>query len=530
MPEDYIKLVQMNPTLGDFSGNTQKILSFCKDLYARSARLLLFPELALLGYAPNDLLERPELISNQNKALSKICKSIPADLGLVLGCLIKKEGQVFNGAVFVYKNKVQKTFTKTLLPTYDVFDEGRHFSSGSLKNNTFKFKNKKYLVAICEDIWAFEHKNKYPTDPFEKINSNLDGIFCLNASPFYPKKQKKRERISKKLSLRFSCPLYFCNQVGAQDELIFDGQSFISDANGKIIFRAPAFAENTSIVKKVHKKPAKMESYYKALTLGIRDYVHKSGFEKVHLGLSGGIDSGLVLALCVEALGPKNVCGIYMPGPYSSKLSAGLAQRIAQNLKCKYFECDINPSYQNFIKTFDSVFDHKEFNLVNENAQARLRALFLMAYSNKESSLLIATSNKSELCAGYSTLYGDQSGALLPLGDMLKTEIFALSEWINKQSVKEVIPKKMITRAPSAELRKNQKDSDSLPEYSSMDPLIDKLITQKKRAHNEIEKWIVNKSYQSEFKRWQAPPILKVSPHAFGIGRRMPLAHKFRSK
>lgn len=525
-----IALAQINSSLGDFHGNTTKIISFLKEAQSKSADLVLFPELCLLGYSPNDLLERPELIAQQNKFLKKIAKQTDKKIGAVVGFAYKEKKALFNAAAFLHDGKVKKVFKKNLLPSYDIFDENRHFRPGDTNNNFISYKGKKILVTICEDLWG--HTNsKYTKDPIKNLIQKPDLILSLNASPYFKKKIKIRENVIKTIAKKLSCSVYYVNQVGGQDELIFDGQSFAVDKNGKKTVQAPAFKESLCLEKEKSKKNSKKENTQlaEALILGITDYFKKTGFTKAHLGLSGGIDSALVLYLAAKALGPENVTGIAMPGPYSSALSLKLAKDISKNLGTDFKILDINTSYKNFIVDFEKSFGKEKFGLMNENAQARLRGLSLMAFSNKENSLLLATSNKSELTVGYSTLYGDQCGAMMPIGDLLKTEVFDMCRQINNDAKKDLIPNQIVTRPPTAELRANQKDSDSLPEYEKLDASIERVITKMKPAKSDLDRWVLNKSFQSEFKRWQSAPILKVSEHSFGIGRRMPIAHKFKA-
>lgn len=522
-----LAIAQINSKLGDVDHNASKIIRDCRLASEAKKNLIIFPELCLIGYSPNDLLERPELLKKQNKFLKKIVKSVSKDLSVLVGCLNKEKGRLYNSTALIQKNSIVKFFNKELLPNYDVFDENRHFSKGNLNQNFFSLKGKKILVAICEDLW-FDEISKYEKNPLKNLSKKPDHIISLNASPFSKGKQAKRERIIKKIATDLKCDITYVNICGAQDELIFDGQSFQMSKKGSLITRLPAFTEKLWLGEKIKtSKLSKYASLEKALVLGVKDYFQKTGFSKAHLGLSGGIDSALVLYLAVKALGSNNVTAIAMPGPYSSKLSLTLAQKLSKNLEVNFIEHDINKAYDTFNQSFESDFGKQKFGVVQENVQARLRGLSLMAFSNKENSLLLATSNKSELCVGYSTLYGDQCGALMPIGDLLKTEVFELCEWINRGQ--EVIPTKIITRPPTAELRPNQKDSDSLPSYDKLDKSIEKIITNQKAATSELDKWVLNRSFTSEFKRWQSAPILRVSDHAFGRGRRMPLAHRLKS-
>lgn len=526
-----IALAQINPVLGDFAYNLKRISEEVQKAHDEQADLVVFSELSAFGYMPSDLLERPDLVSDQIHEINKAIKSFPSDIAVLFGAVMPHEKFVdryYNSAVFVFKNEIKSIFFKELLPNYDVFDEKRFFMSGDLKQNILKFKGQKILVSICEDLW-FDHSSGHKKNPLDKIKLEFDYVINLSASPFTKDKEKMRRDILKEVSLKFNAVSVYVNQVGSQDELIFDGNSFVLDSKGKKVLSLNSFREDLRFIGDGKKSKIIKEKYgkiFNALVLGIKDYFHKSGFNKAILGLSGGIDSGLVLALASEALGAKNVTGYALPGPYSSELSMNLAKKISTNLNSNFEIFDVNPAYEVFLKTFDQNFGESEFGLMHENLQARLRALTLMALSNKEGSLLLATSNKSELCVGYSTLYGDQCGALMPLGDLLKTEVFELCSWYNEFKGSEIIPEQMIKRPPTAELKPDQKDTDTLPPYEELDKAVEKVITQKKAAQTDLEKWVLKRSYQSEFKRWQAAPILKISDHSFGRGRRMPLAHR----
>jgi NAD+ synthase (glutamine-hydrolysing) len=360
----------------------------------------------------------------------------------------------------------------------------------------------------------------------------VDLILNLSASPFTHTKWKNRRLVAGNCVKRFKCPMVYVNMVGAQDELIFDGGSFALDARGKVIAQSLRFDEDLNYVDIDVKKPAggirdlpdeDQEIVRNALVLGLRDFVRKTGFQKVHLGLSGGIDSSLVAALAADAVGPMNVTGIMLPGPFTSVESTKWSKELAASLGINLCEVPITPSYKQVLADFENEFGAQDFNLVNENLQARLRGIMLMAYSNRERSLLLATSNKSELAVGYSTIYGDMCGGLMPIGDLLKTEVFALSRYYNTDG--EVIPTGIIERPPSAELRANQKDQDTLPPYDVLDRTISKLVVGFHAPSSDLEKKILDMMMKSEFKRWQSPPVLKVSDHAFGRGRRFPLAH-----
>lgn len=537
-----IAMAQMNSVLGDFSANRSKMLEYIKRSQEKHCDLVVFPECSLTGYHPVDLLERPSVVKAQLRELEKLKRQIPKGIAVLVGFIAineHKSGKPYrNSAVLLEKGKKPRFFHKELLPTYDVFDEGRHIEPGESAKNFFKFKGRRVLVTICEDIWAWpkattrSRPSLYEYNPLKQIPSKqVDLVINMSASPFTLKKMRLRRYVCSETVRHFKSPMIYVNMVGAQDELIYDGGSMAFDAKGNIRAQCLRFEEDLNVfdLEKneggVRKLPRdENEILRRALVLGLRDFVTKTGFSKVHLGLSGGVDSALVACLAVDALGPMNVKALAMPGPFSSNESLSLARKLASNLEIELLEMKIEPIYQAALKSFSSAVAHEELDLVNENFQARVRGMLLMAYSNKKSSLLLTTSNKSELAMGYSTLYGDMTGGLMVIGDLLKTEVFELARAYNREE--EVIPERIITRPPSAELRPNQKDSDSLPEYSLLDKAVEKLVEGFRTPSNEIDKRVLLAMMRSEFKRWQAPPILKVSEHAFGRGRRFPVAHK----
>ncbi len=535
-----IALAQINSKLGDFTGNSEKILSYTVRAKEKHADLVVFPEAALFGYHPVDLLERPSVVKAQEETLVKLHKSIPKEIGVLVGAIVRnpsREGKRYwNAAVFLEKGKKPKVFAKQLLPTYDVFDESRHIEPGKVADNIFRFKKKRILVTICEDIWAWPlSKNpwyaRYGSNPLKKIKSkDVDLVVNLSASPFTEMKFDNRRLVTRATVAHFKTPMVYVNMVGGQDELIFDGGSFALNKRGEVQAQSVRFSEDLNLydlkaevggMREPVREP--LECVRQSLVLGLRDFVDKSGFEKVHLGLSGGIDSALVACLATDALGPSKVKALYLPGPFSSKESQKWSAKLAENLGIELFEISIMDSYKKTLSEFEKTFGAKEFSVTNENLQARLRGLFLMAYSNQNRSMLLGTSNKSELAVGYSTLYGDMIGGLMPIGDLLKTQVFDLSRHYNKEA--EVIPVEIIERPPSAELRADQLDQDSLPPYDQLDKTIQKLVLGFQPAKTPSEKEILNLMIKSEFKRWQSPPILKVSDHAFGRGRRFPVAH-----
>lgn len=537
-----IALAQINPTVGDFEKNAQKIIEFSQRAKERRCDLVVFPECALFGYWAGDLLERPSVVEQQLKALKTIQNKIPNDIGILFGFVSKNEstqGRLFkNSAIFITKKGKPRLFSKELLPTYDIFDEYRHFEFGDLSKNILKFKGKTLLITICEDIWGWSGAwtgVRYPKNPLLKVKGKkFDCIINISASPFSQTKLKRRRMVVKKAVDLLKAPMVYVNLVGAEDEVIFDGGSFAMDKKGKILSQSIFFEEDLNVVDLKegtggHREVAKkdLDVLRQAVVFGLREFVTKNGFQRVHLGLSGGIDSALVACLAVDALGPGRVSGYALPSEFNAPESLALAKQLAKNLGIEIKTIPLEECYDKVIETFSSVFGPFEFGVVNENFQARLRGLLLMGVSNLKNSLLLTTGNKSEYATGYCTLYGDMCGGLAPIADLLKEQVYALSRAYNSET--ELIPKEIIERAPSAELRPNQKDQDTLPPYDVLDPIVKKLVEDKKPAATEIEKWVLQRMYTSEFKRWQAPPILRVSDHAFGRGRRLPITNKSRA-
>lgn len=554
-----IALAQMNPTLGDFAANKAKILALAQRAKSEHCDLVVFPEHALFGYLPNDLLERSSVVDEQLKELKNLEKAWPAGVLGLVGCVTRvpqaKRARIaaksseplstkrfFNSAALLESKKKTRFFHKERLPSYDVFDETRHLASGSLKDGRaiLRINSKKLTVqiSICEDIWGWGD----PKNPIKKLSrAGVDAVINLSASPFTKTKMKSRMSVIQQTARHFRAPLIYVNMVGAQDEVLFDGRSVVVDKSGRRIEGLATFEEDFRIFDVTSKnfldvrrsknasasEEASIEILRRALVLGIRDFALKTGLRRAHFGLSGGIDSAVVACLAVEALGEDAVTAVAMPGPFSSPISLSLAKALAKNLSIRCLSIPIDPSYSVLKESFEAGVGAMEFGLVHENLQARLRGVFLMALANKDSSLLLSTGNKSEYASGYTTLYGDQCGGLAPLGDLLKGEVYKLARLYNKSH--EIIPQEIIDRAPSAELRAGQKDSDSLPPYDELDQAVERIIEKRETAKTETEKFVLSASLRSEFKRWQAPPILKVSEHAFGRGRRMPIAHRAKS-
>ncbi|MCE3009460.1 MAG: NAD+ synthase [Proteobacteria bacterium] len=536
-----IAVAQINTTLGSFKNNSEKILDYVRRAKAKHCDLVVFPESTIFGYHPFDLLERKDLVENQLSELKRVQKQVPQGIAVILGVITKNQKSkgrpYFNSAALIQKGKPVRFFHKQLLPTGDVFDEMRFIESGDMSKNYFKYKGKTFFLTICEDIWAWEDsrgKSIYQQNPLAKVKKQkVACVLNLSASPFYPGKDLVRERLVKKTAKAFKAPMIYANLVGAQDEIIFDGGSFALDKNGKKIMQSIFFDEDLNVLD-LNKhdgglRPQKLsrpEKLRQALVLGIRDFCRKTGLQKIHLGLSGGVDSALVACLATEALGPAQITTIAMPTAFNSPLSLELAQKLARNLGVNFREVAIEESYQALKKLVDDSFQVKQFGLVHENLQARVRGLILMAFSNLNNSLLLSTSNKSEYATGYSTLYGDMCGGMAPIGDLTKQEVYALCELYNSEL--ELIPNEIMTRAPSAELRPSQKDQDSLPEYSLLDESVVRIVENVEPLKTPTDQWLFPVLLRTEFKRWQAPPILKVSAHSFGRGRRWPIAHQLK--
>ena len=491
-----IAFAQMNSFMGAFQQNADEILKLSQEAVEKRCELIIFPELSLFGYPPGDLLERPSIVEAQNKVLEKLVKKLPKELGCLIGAVTMNEKRgksFFNSALFIHKGKIKNNFKKQLLPVYDVFDESRHFAFGKVEKNNFKFKGKRIQVLICEDMWGW--------DPIHEVNpiKNIDPKDCdiivnLSASPFTMDKKEQRLEMAQKTVKQLKAPLVYVNMVGGQDEIIFDGGSFALNKKSELIAQSSYFHADLNIVDLDLKEggsrsvPEKdIEFIHQALVLGVRDYINKTGFKNVHLGLSGGIDSAVVACLAADAIGPQNVTTIALPTEYNSSESYDLALKLTENLGCDFFSVPINDPFKSILKSYEETFGKAEFSLMHENLQARLRGDILMMFSNQNNSLLLTTGNKSEYATGYSTLYGDMCGGLAPIADLLKNQVYDLARYYNKEY--ELIPQRIIDREPSAELRPNQKDSDSLPDYAILDRTVENLVCLKKKPRGDIEKW-----------------------------------------
>lgn len=543
-----ITLAQLNYHTGNFELNTNKIIDAINTAKNENVDLIVFSELSVCGYPPRDFLEFNDFINlcieNVNKIASH-CIGIAAIVGSPT-VNPKIEGKdLFNSAYFLTNGKVEQIIHKTLLPNYDVFDEYRYFEPNR-DFNIVNFKGKKIAVTICEDLWNLNTNPMYIHVPMDElIKQNPDFIINIAASPFSKTQIETRLDVLKSNAIKYNLPLIYVNHIGAQTQLIFDGGSCVIGSNGNAISQLRHFEEEVLTVDldtfneaqqiENHKPQTTIDyaNIESALVLGIKEYFKKQGFNKAILGLSGGVDSALVLYLAAKALGPQNVLAVMLPSQFSSDHSVSDSEALIKNLGVKYDKISIESVFNGFQNTLIKQFENTPFGIAEENIQSRSRAVILMALANKFGYILLNTSNKSELAVGYGTLYGDMCGGISVIGDLYKTEVFELCEFINRNE--EIIPKNIITKAPSAELRPNQKDSDSLPDYKILDAILNLYIEQRKGPKEIIalgfEEELVRKTLKmvnsNEWKRLQAPPVLRVSLKAFGPGRRMPLVAKY---
>jgi NAD+ synthetase len=558
-------IAQLNPVIGDLVGNSDRLLLAVQKLAAQDVQLVLTPELSICGYPPRDLLMSHQFVRDTETAIADLAKKLPPDIAVLVGTVsvnhyANQSGgkALFNSAALLYGGEVKQVFHKRLLPTYDVFDEDRYFEAGNGSQVfTLNLKDGESLrvgVTICEDIWNDENfwgKRSYADDPVaELVQKDVDLLVNLSASPYAVGKQSLRESMLSHSAIVHNLPLLYANQVGANDDLIFDGRSMAFNRNGKMTVRGRSFEEDLLIVNfdelELNHTSVRYESddaeIFAALALGVRDYARKCRFRQVVIGLSGGIDSALVAAIATEALGKENVLGVLMPSPYSSTHSITDAIALANSLGISTETIPIQPMMEAFENSLAGLFAGKESDVTEENLQSRIRGSLLMAISNKFGHLLLSTGNKSEVSVGYCTLYGDMNGGLAAIADVPKTRVFSICEWLNitnsplsiKKEVSEVIPIHIITKPPSAELKPDQLDQDSLPPYNILDDILHKLINQHLSTSEIIasghEQAIVDRVVRlvkiAEFKRRQAAPVLKISDHAFGSGWRMPIASK----
>ena len=556
-----LAIAQLNPTIGDLTGNAQQILAAAEQAADAGVRLLLTPELSLCGYPPRDLLLDPSFVEAMATTLQKLAGNLPPDLAVLVGCVDRNSlslafggKSLFNSMALLEFGGVQQIFHKRLLPNYDVFDEYRYFEPGK-QSTSFTLDNVRIGVSICEDWWNDEEfwgKRNYAVNPIADLaQSGVDLLVNLSASPYSVSKQHLREAMLRHSAARYRQPILYINQVGANDDLIFDGSSVGFNRAGEIVCRARAFETDLVVVEfgeqrdlqqsSVAPMPDEDAEIWLALVLGVRDYTLKCGFSKVVIGLSGGVDSALVAAIATAALGSENVVGVLMPSPYSSEHSLRDALELAENLGIQTHTLPIKELMQAYDHTLAELFAGTQFGLAEENIQSRIRGTLLMALANKFGYLLLSTGNKSEMAVGYCTLYGDMNGGLAVIADVPKTRVYSLCHYVNTtasaKNGSEIIPANVLTKPPSAELKPGQVDQDSLPPYDILDDILQRLIHNHQSAAQIVaaghDPSIVDRVLQmvarAEFKRRQAPPGLKITDRAFGTGWRMPIANKWVS-
>lgn len=539
-----IAIAQINSTVGDLEGNTKKILEYVQRAKRVQADIVSFPELALCGYPPEDLVLKPSFIDENLREIKLIAKSING-ITAIVGFVDKQKGDIYNAAAVISDGKIKGVYHKNYLPNYSVFDEKRYFKEGKTPL-VFKLGDIYCGVIICEDIW-------HPEGPIKlEAKKGADIIFVINASPYYMDKIKQREEIVKTQARKNKAFISYTNLVGGQDELVFDGQSFVVDEKGRVIARANVFKEDLLMVELAphhfllpamdatksgggtRRRLDPLDEVYQALVLGLRDYVYKNAFKKVLIGLSGGIDSALTAVIAKEALGRENTIGVFMPSMFTSEQSRIDTLELTKNLGIKLHTIPINNIFNAYLKDLSGVFKGYPKNATEENIQARIRGNILMALSNKFGYLVLTTGNKSEISCGYCTLYGDMAGGFSVIKDVPKTMVYKLARFVVNKN-KEIIPKRIITRPPTAELRPNQKDTDTLPPYEILDPIIEAYVEKDTSLQAIVKKGnkkplilkVIQMIDKNEYKRRQAPPGVKITPKAFGKDRRMPITNRF---
>jgi NAD+ synthase (glutamine-hydrolysing) len=555
-----IALGQINPTVGDLAGNLALMLRFAREAAARNAELIVFPELSITGYPPRDLVEKPSFIERSERAVEQLAEAAKAlPISIIAGYVGRSHKptgkQATNSAAVIRSGKVVMRQTKILLPAYDVFDDARNFVPAD-KQSIWRAEGGDVALTICEDAWndkEFWPHRLYGRDPIDElIRQGAGMIVSINGSPFHIGKRDLREEMFRAMVRRHKVPAIVVNQVGGNDQIVFDGTSFVMDTDGNVIASAASFAEDLVVADisfgangtgegdKHANLPDECEAVYEALVLGTRDYIRKCGFARVLIGLSGGIDSSLTAVIAVDAVGRENVRGVAMPGPFSSGHSVADARTMADGLGIAFDVIPITPAYEEMLRTLGPIFEGRERDVTEENIQARLRGMTLMSLSNKFGAMVLTTGNKSELAVGYCTLYGDMCGGLAVISDLPKTMVYSLSRIANcRHGVSgqdQAIPESVFEKPPSAELRPDQKDSDSLPAYDILDSIL-RLYVEENHGVDEVAdelalpidlvRDVVRKVDRNEYKRQQAAPGLKVTSKAFGMGRRLPVAQRY---
>jgi NAD+ synthase (glutamine-hydrolysing) len=545
-----IALVQVNPIIGDFAGNSDTIVAWAEKAWRLGCKLVIFPEMALSGYPPQDLLERQSFLADHESALTALMLRLP-DLDVMIGCIERRHGDrgkpLYNSVVTIRAGKIVFRARKQLLPSYDVFDETRYFEPGPA-SELYEIDGHYFAATVCEDVWYHEI-GEYDTAPVDDIcqkaeteGQQLTAIINVSASPFQRGKEETRKAIFRNICGQYNLPFLYCNQVGGQDSLLFDGRSLVMDASGEVVAQAEGFMEDLIVVDTKNWRgdlhaslaPSDVESVYAALVMGVRDYTAKCGFHSAVLGLSGGIDSALTAVIAADALGATNILGVAMPSPYSSGDSLEDAEQLARNLGCTFSVIPINSLFAQFRTSLAPLFGERPEDLTEQNLQARIRGNLLMALSNKFGHLLLTTGNKSEMAVGYCTLYGDMSGGLAVISDVPKQLVYELALYINRRG--KIIPERIISKAPTAELKPNQLDQDDLPPYPVLDRILEYHLEQGEgigeivaRGFDEqIVRDILRRVRINEYKRKQAPMGLKVTTKAFGCGRRYPNTQHYR--
>ncbi len=542
-----IALAQINPTVGDFTGNLEKIVDASRRAAAQGARLVVFSELAICGYPPADLLEKPRFLARCRTAVEELAEAtreLPAAVlvGVALAAENGSGKPAVNAAILMNGGRIVLEQHKRLLPFYDVFDEQRYFAAAKAQQ-VVELDGVRLAITVCEDAWndkSFWQRQLYRADPMEELMRQKPGLHInISSSPFWHGKRAVRREMLAAIARRDGIPVMMCNQVGGNDSLIFDGSSLAINVRGELIAQAASFREDLVVVDPFEGAPIEApeeddtSAAYHALVLGTRDYVRKCGFKKVLVALSGGIDSALVTAIATDALGAENVTAIGMPSPYSSSGSVDDSRQLAANLGIRFETIGISDIFAEFNSALEPMFAGMQPDITEENIQSRIRGVLMMALSNKFGALALTTGNKSEMAVGYCTLYGDMVGALAVIGDLVKTRVYAVCRWLNRD--REVIPAAILEKPPSAELRPGQRDTDSLPPYEALDPILEAYVERYESPDHiakaygfsfDLVQRVVRLVERSEYKRQQAAPVLKVTSKSFGLGRRFPIAVK----